>query len=333
MRRKLLAVLVDPHTREPLTLVDDTGDDRIESGELISPSGNRYPIVGGVPRFVRGEDYSASFGLQWTRFAKVQLDSATGASYSRRRFDRETGWTPDELRGQWVVDAGCGTGRFAEIAASYGADVIALDLSGAVDAAHRNLGHLPNVHVVQADLRFLPVRSDAVSYLYSIGVLQHTPDASGAARTLVEFLSPGAHFAFTIYGYKPWTKLYSKYWVRPLTTRVPPDRLLRAIERAMPLVFPVTSVLFALPGLGKVFQFVIPVANYVDHTDLPREVRYQEAIMDTFDMLAPAYDRPVSAREIIDVLAPLSDELDFLSQVPVIVRGVRSTGQSSGTDR
>ncbi|MGH9278699.1 MAG: methyltransferase domain-containing protein [Acidimicrobiales bacterium] len=325
MRRKLLEVLADPLTGEPLELVGDRGDDPVESGELVSPSsGRRYPIVGGVPRFVPGQDYSASFGLQWNKFSRVQLDSATGASYSRRRFDRETGWTADELAGTWVVDAGCGTGRFAEIAASYGAEVIALDLSSAVDAAQRNLGHRPNVHVVQGDLRHLPLRAEAISFLYSIGVLQHTPDPIGATRHLVEFLPQGARYAFTIYSYKPWTKLYSKYWVRPLTTRMRPDRLLKGIEAVMPVAFPVTSALFPLPALGKVFQFVIPVANYVDHTDLSRELRYQEAVMDTFDMLAPAYDRPVSAEAVETALAPLSDRVTFVSRVPVMVQGVRS---------
>ena len=40
--------------------------------------------------------------------------------------------------------------------------------------------------------------------------------------------------------------------VRPLTRRLPPRGLLRAIEITMPVLFPVTSVLFSLPLLGKV---------------------------------------------------------------------------------
>ena len=36
--------------------------------------------------------------------------------------------------GKWVLDAGCGMGRFAEIALKIGAQVVALDYSNAVDA-------------------------------------------------------------------------------------------------------------------------------------------------------------------------------------------------------
>lgn len=331
MHRKLLDVLLDPETGEPLTLARDSGAESVEEGELVSASGNRYQIVAGVPRFVPDQAYTSSFGLQWNRFSRVQLDSANGASYSRKRFDDETGWGRDELEGKWVLDIGCGTGRFAEIAASYGAEVIALDLSSAVDAAQQNLGHLPNVHVVQADLFKLPVRSERVSFLYSIGVLQHTPDPVAATVKLVEFLPPRAAFAFTIYGRKPWTKLYSKYWVRPITRRLPPDRLMRVLERAMPVLFKVTSVLFAAPRVGRVFSFLIPVANYVDHTDLSPEVRYQEALMDTFDMLAPRYDNPITPNEIEAPLRSLSEELDFRSHVPVVVRGVRAVKKGEPT--
>lgn len=323
VRRRLLEVLADPATGGPLSLVDDDGADSVEQGELVSASGQRFPIVGGIPRFVPRENYSQSFGLQWNRFAGTQLDSATGASYSRRRFEAEAGWGPDEIGGNWVVDAGCGAGRFAEIAADQGAEVLAVDLSSAVDAVHANLGHRPNVHVVQADIRKLPFQADRVRHLYSLGVLQHTPEPLATARALVGFLPPGGSFALTIYARQPWTKLYSKYWFRPITTRLAPEKLLRIIERCMPVVFPVTSALFASPRLGRAFQFALPVANYVDRRDLAREVRYNETILDTFDMLAPKFDRPVTARELEQSLSGLADRLDFVTRVPVVVRGTR----------
>lgn len=301
---------------------EDPWDDWIEKGDLVSPSGTRFPIVDGIPRFV-SEGYSESFGLQWNRFAKVQLDSKNGGSYSRKRFDEELGWDSSDLTGKWVVDAGCGSGRFAEIAASYGAELIAVDLSSAVDACAENLRHLPNVHVIQADITKLPLRPGAIDFLYSIGVLQHTPNALVSARRLVEFLAPGARFGFTIYGRRPWTMLYGKYLVRPVTRRIPPARLLRMIELSMPVLFPLTSFLFSLPVVGKVVQFVVPVGNYPWQTDLPRSVRYDQTVLDTFDMLAPRYDRPVTAPEIRGAIAALCQELSFTSTRPVVVHGIR----------
>jgi SAM-dependent methyltransferase len=323
MRRKLLNVLADPSTGRALALADDPGGEEIEEGVLVSEDGARYPIVRGIPRFVTQHTYGESFGLQWNRFARVQLDSHTGAGYSRRRFDTEVGWTAAELGGEWVLDAGCGSGRFAEIASGYGAEVLAVDLSSAVEAARDNLSHLPNVHVVQADLRALPFRPEVVGHLYSIGVLQHTPDPIESVRRLVSFLSSKGRFAFTIYGRAPWTKLYSKYWLRPLTTRVEPARLLGMIERAMPVLYPATSALFRLPLIGHLFRFVIPVANYVERRDLPASIRYQEAVLDTFDMLSPRYDTPVTLAEVVHGLSGLVTSLEYRSSVPVVIRGVR----------
>jgi SAM-dependent methyltransferase len=327
--RKLLDVLADPATGEPLELLNDPGGDWIPAGELASPSGARFPIIRGVPRFVN-EGYAESFGLQWNRFARVQLDSANGGSYSRDRFDNELQWTRADLDGQWTVDAGCGSGRFAEIAASYGAEVVAVDLSSAVDAAADNLSSLSNVHVVQADITRLPLQRHRIRFLYSIGVLQHTPHPVATARKLVEFLVGGSRFGFTIYGRRPWTFLYSKYLVRPLTRRVPPPSLLAGIEKAMPVLFPVTSFLYSVPFVGRATQFVLPVANYPWQRDLPRNVRYDQAVLDTFDMLSPRYDRPVRAEEIWAALDDLCDEMTFLSTVPVVIHGRRA---STGTSR
>lgn len=323
MNRKLLDVLADPETGEPLELADDRGDESVESGELVSPSGTRYPIVRGIPRFV-DDGYAQSFGLQWNRFPRVQLDSANGGSYSRDRFDDELRWGPVDLKGKWVVDAGCGAGRFAEIAAEYGAEVLAVDLSNAVDATAQSLQMWPNVHAIQADITRLPLRRDRISFLYSIGVIQHTPDPFMTARRLVEFLPPNARFGLTIYGRRPWTFLYGKYLVRPLTRRMEKERLLSSIRKAMPLLFPITSFLFTLPGgLGRIAQFIIPVANYPWQRDLLRDVRYEQTILDTFDMLSPRYDHPLTADEIRRAVGDLSTDLEFYSRVPVTVQGIR----------
>lgn len=45
-------------------------------------------------------------------------------------------WLPQDLRGRRVLDAGCGTGALAQIAAERGADVVAIDVSpGLIDVA------------------------------------------------------------------------------------------------------------------------------------------------------------------------------------------------------
>ena len=65
----------------------------------------------------------------------------------------------------------------------------------------------------------------------------------------------------------------------------------------MPILFPLTNVLFRLPLVGKVFMFAIPLANYVNEPRLSEEQRKAWAILDTFDMLAPAFDQPQTESE------------------------------------
>ncbi len=326
MREKLLEVLAEPVTGAELKLqAARVVDGLIDEGELVSTlTGARFPIRKGIPRFVPEDNYASSFGRQWNKFRESQLDSASGAGRSTARFDAELGWDSRLLRGKWLLDAGCGAGRFAEIAAARGAEVVALDYSSSVEAAAKTLAPFANADVVQGNMLEPPFKKGVFSYAYSIGVIQHTPDPQGAIRQLIPLLEPGGQYGLTIYGRKPWTKLNSKYLIRPLTRRLPQQTLLSAIERAMPVLFPITDVLFRTPLLGKVARFAIPVANYVEHTEDTREQRYTEAVLDTFDMLSPRYDSPMQWTEVEQALKQAgAASWTFRHQVPVNVVGVR----------
>ena len=326
MREKLLEILAEPETGAPLRLEAATGrKGRIETGSLISDrTGKRYPIVRGIPRFVEGDDYTSSFGMQWNRFRGVQVDSLTGASYSRARLDAETGWSEAELRGKWLLDAGCGAGRFAEVAAARQAEVVALDFSSAVEAASKTLERFANADVVQGNLLQPPFRAGSFDFAYCIGVVQHTPDPPAVVANVVRCVRPDGRFAFSIYARQPWTKLNAKYLVRPLTRRLSQPSLLRAIEAAMPLLFPLTDCLLRVPLVGKVARFTIPVATYVDRDEFSRAQRYQEAILDTFDMLSPRYDSPMRWNEVERVLRSAgARSWDFRTRVPINVIGTR----------
>ena len=323
MRSEFLDLLVEPGSHLPLVLENAvwTRED-IVKGTLQSPSGNSYPIIDGIPWFVKAENYTASFGMQWKRFARTQLDSITGCSYSRSRFEAEVGWDKKWFNGKWVLDAGCGAGRFAEIAAELGCKLVAVDMSHAVDAAKLNLSRFQNIHFVHADIYNLPFRPGTFDGMYCIGVLQHTPNPFTALHHLLSMVALGGRFAITIYAKRPWTKLYSKYWVRTMVCGLSDEKLLGLIERIMPLAFPVTDMLFRIPTLGNLFRFLIPIANYVEKKDMTKKQRYEEAILDTFDMLSPRYDNPVSISRVIDILSKFKVyDYTILSRHPVNVVG------------
>ncbi len=306
MQTKLLELLACPTCLGKLTCVakgtSESGE--IETGNLeCEQCGKSYPIKGGIPRFVPEDNYAASFGYQWNRFRSQQIDSVNGTDISKKRFYSETGWTPDWLHGKWVLDAGCGAGRFLDVASNNDCDVVGIDISNATDAARSTLVERKNVHLVQGSIYEMPFRPHAFDGCYSIGVIQHTPEPLRSVAALPRMIKAGGRIAVTIYERKPLTFLYSKYLLRQLTKRIDKTMLLRAIERSMWFLFPLTNVLFRVPLLNRVFAFAIPVANYVDEPALSSKQRYDWAILDTFDMLSPAYDQPQTEQEVTDALS------------------------------
>lgn len=272
---------------------------RVETGELrCRKCGAAYPIHRGIPRFVPPENYSSTFGFQWNRFRKTQLDSYSGLPISRDRFFRQTGWTPAALKGRRILDVGCGAGRFTEIALHAGAHVVAMDYSNAVEACRANFGDHERLVVVQADVYQLPFRPAQFDFVYCFGVLQHTPDVRAAFLALGEPLRPGGQLAIDLYPRQRANVLWPKYWLRPLTRRVPAERLFPLVERMVAALLPISLAIGRVPGIGRKLRYAVPVVNYEGILPLSSAQLKEWAILDTFDMLAPRYDQPQTTERV-----------------------------------
>ena len=305
MRLKLLEVLACPECFGELSCVarETSGHHEIVTGELnCSICKQTYPIEDEIPRFVERQNYASSFGYQWNRFKSEQIDTVNGTRLSEKRFYSETEWEKSWLKGKWILDAGCGAGRFLDVASKAECEVVGVDLSNATDAARETFRGRENVHLVQASIYRLPFRPQSFDGCYCIGVIQHTPDPAKTLQALPRVLKRGGRLAVTIYERKPWTLLNAKYLIRPFTKRLSQESLLSVIKTSMSILFPITELMFRLPVVGRVSMFVIPVANYVGESKLTLRQRYDWAIMDTFDMLAPQYDQPQTYEEVEHVL-------------------------------
>lgn len=330
MQTSLLKILGCPKCHGALSCeaAERAADGDVTRGDLqCTHCGTRFAITAGIPRFVAETSYASSFGYQWNQFRKDQIDCFNGGTRSEARFFAETGWTKASLTDTWVLDAGCGAGRFMDVASRAGCNVVGVDISSAVDAARMNMDGRRNVHLVQASIYALPFRTGSFDACYCIGVIQHTPDPSAALRALPRLLKEGGRFAVTIYERRPWTALYSKYLLRRFTKRLD-DRLLLGIVRGlMPILFPVSEVLFRVPVLGRYFAFLLPVANYVDKGDLTLRQRYQLAILDTFDMLSPQFDQPQTQPDVVRALSEEGIEgIDRLPNPGLNLIGRKATG-------
>ncbi len=136
----------------------------------------------------------AAYGLQWNRFRIVRTDE------DRATFRNRTGMAPAELTGKLVLDAGCGMGRYLRIAAESPARlIVGVDLSLAVAAARELTAGLPNVSILRGDLLRLPFPPGRFDLIYSLGVIDHTPDPRAAFLALARLLRPGGRIAIWVY--------------------------------------------------------------------------------------------------------------------------------------
>jgi len=328
MKLDLLKRLRCPKTGQGLTIEAlVSGVTEVESGWLVSEDGHhRYIIQNSIPRFVPQENYAENFGMQWNYFRQTQLDSYSGHTISADRFWNATGWDPNDLEGQWVLDVGCGAGRFAEVALNAGAIVIALDYSGAVDASYANLKHHPNVHVVQGDIYALPFECESFPFVYSLGVLQHTPDVAKAFAALPNMVALEGRLCADFYWKRFPTMLHMKYLLRPFTKRMSQKKLFGLLQSCVPTLLKVSQLLGRAPFLGRFLKRLVPVADYTGVFSLSDQQLKEWALLDTFDMLAPEYDNPQTASRIRawSEIAGLR-EIEVLHASHLVVRGRKAS--------
>ena len=300
MKQAFLEILRCPECSSQLSLQDFSKDnEEIENGMLVCRNPEHtYPVINHIPRFVPKENYSANFGFQWNLFKKTQLDSHSGLPISRDRFLNYSGWSPEELKGKLVLDMGCGAGRFAEIALSYGARVVAVDYSNAVESCRQNLAHCPHLEVTQADIYHLPFEHRVFDYVYCFGVLQHTPCPKKAFMILPDQLKPKGKLAVDIYPKLLGNIFWPKYWLRPLTRRIPNKYLFPAVQRMVRMLLPISLYIGRIPLIGQKLKYAIPVANYDKVYPLSKQQLEEWSVLDTFDMLSPAYDRPQNPKTL-----------------------------------
>lgn len=278
---RILPILRCPICRSPLQGSDE--------GVACGGCAHVFPSIGNVIRFVEPSNYANSFGFQWTRFAKTQLDRGE-IDQSERDFRERTGFTPQDLAGKLVLDVGCGMGRFADIATRWGALVVGVDLSRAAEVAAHNLRDREAVFF-QADVFALPFAPESFDYIYSIGVLHHTPDCERAFKMLPALLKPEGTIAIWLYsGYNKWYRMSDIY--RHATSRMSPRLLLGLCQIARPM-YHVHRALARVPVVGRpisgALRFLLPTNQATDPT---------RRVLNTFDWYSPKYQSKHTYEEV-----------------------------------
>lgn len=285
-----------PSSQAPLALRTECEENgEVKEGALLAPNGETFSIVRGIPRFCGAENYAESFGFQWQKYDTVQLDSQSQwGSVSEKRLFGESGW-PRDMTGQRILEAGSGMGRFTEHLAGTGAQIRTFDYSAAVDANRKNNGRFANVSFAQADIYNPPYEHGSFDRVVCIGVLQHCPSPRKAFLSLCRFLKPGGFIFVDSYRLYWACFILGKYWLRPVTRNFSPQTLHKFVRFHVGWVYPFTGVLQKIIGRrGRSISWLLGMADYRGVHGGDDGTQRELSMLDTFDMLAPKYDRPAT---------------------------------------
>lgn len=282
-----------PSCKSDLALTVVAGDaSSVTDGTLVCACcQTTYPILRGVPRFVASDGYVGTFSYEWNKWSRVQLDPANGRRESEETFTEKTGLTAADLAGKLVLDVGCGAGRFLDVAERWGARVVGIDFSFAVEAAQSNVGSRPNADVIQADVFNLPFRDEVFDVIFSLGVLHHTRDTRAAFLALPRHVKHGGAVAVWLYYYTD--QLYNRStdaWRRLL--RGTPHWFIFAWSWLLCALF---SWLYRRPFMNRRpwynMQRVLPVNKHPD---------WHWRVLDTFDWYSPVFqDKDCSPERVL----------------------------------
>lgn len=266
MKKSLLDLLACPTCGGDILLPYTSKYDGCEIIEAIlscKKCSREYKVERGVPRFAALDkieqdkaETAENFGWQWNHF--TQEDDKYNEQF--------LGWIqpvkPEFFKDKLIVEGGCGKGRHTSLAAKWGAkEVVGIDLSSAVESAFQATRHLPNAHIVQADIFKLPLKR-AFDYAFSVGVLHHTPDPKRAFISLSSKVKKGGHISAWVYGAEnnEWITSYINPIREKFTSKINQPTLLQ---------------LSKLPTLG-VFLATKLVYKPLENTSIRKKLFYHE---------------------------------------------------------
>jgi uncharacterized protein YbaR (Trm112 family)/ubiquinone/menaquinone biosynthesis C-methylase UbiE len=279
----------------------------ILEGLLTCQCGKVYPIVRGIPRFlpdafdqhpeftskyyehIDKQNINAnlkekehflkmfkktqeSFGFQWKNWGKEKRIYGYTDNENRDWF--LTTLTSKKIdasyfKGKTVLEVGCGHGRFVKIVNELGSENIGMDLGPSVEIVYELTKDKPTAHVIQGNAMYPPIKDDSFDYVWSHGVLHHTPSTTNAFKAVSHLpKKDGGWFYIWVYPKKGFFWEYGNRFVRYFTTRLP-EKVLYGIS------FILVPLLYLIPAYNR-------------HVN-PSNVSWKECALSVNDWLGPKY--------------------------------------------
>lgn len=160
----------------------------------------------------------ASFGDEWLKFHDFsdEIIKECAEEYFDILDERMVN------KNSYVLDVGCGTGRWTKYLSKRAGFIEAIDPSNAIIAADKLLGQIKNVRLTKASTETIPFADETFDFAMSIGVLHHIPDTQQAMKDCVKKVKNGGYFYCYLYynleGQSPLFK--TLFWLSDLIRKV-----------------------------------------------------------------------------------------------------------------
>jgi len=302
MKEFLGSLLICPKCKSDFKLeILSKNSDEISKGCLSCKCGTTYPIINSIPRILDKpsimdpkfeslkEKTKKSFGYQWTAFSEM------ACNFEENFMNYIWPVEPTYFKGKLGLDVGCGFGRHIYNAAVFGAKMVGVDISEAIDSAQKNTHTLDNVHLVQSDIYNMPLRKESFDFVYSIGVLHHLPDPEKGFQALLPLARPGGAIFVWVYSSKRKITIFFLEILRRITCKLPfgftrfVSFIAASIDYCL-FILPY-KILSKVPFAGRLLSKVT-----FQRIKVYQKYPFQVIYADWFDRLSPPlrfyYDKP-----------------------------------------
>jgi ubiquinone/menaquinone biosynthesis C-methylase UbiE/uncharacterized protein YbaR (Trm112 family) len=291
-------------------------EDEIIEGILVSKKTKKiYPIVNGIPRLLptslidniefcerykdklkeydicftekeikafkrNNEQVKSRFEFQWKIWGKSdKIYGMTKDEYKYHLFHRMPGKPikDEEFKGKIFFEGGCGHGMVSQMLSPLCREYIGLDIGSGIECARWRSKSLPNVHLIQGDLLNIPIKDDSIDFVFSNGVIHHTPNTYKAFCNLAKITKKKGNLMIWVYPKGNFLWEYTNRFARFFTTKLPPKMLYY-------LSYPMIPILYIFPA-------------YADNR--PGKNTPKELTQSIYDWLSPFYQSHHTPEEIM----------------------------------